>query len=103
MYAESVNNADVNILSIGAAGKYVNADVTTSSLYGGPTRVSGRGSTDVITWSVGGGATRVSAGWRGIDVITSAPCTASGCGNAADVITSSLAGTGGRGTIDVID
>ena len=37
-----------------------------------------------------------------IDVITSSTGTASGCGNAADVITSSLNGTGGRGTIDVI-
>ena len=59
MYAESVNNADVSILSIGG----------------------GRGTIDVITSSTG---------------------TASGCGNAADVITSSLDGTGGRGTIDVI-
>ena len=81
MYAESVNNADVSILSIGAAGR--------------------RGSADIITWSRGGGSS-VFAGWCGIDVITSSTCTASGCGNAADVITSSLDGTGRRGTIDVI-
>ena len=59
MYAESINNADVSMLSTGG----------------------GRGTIDVITSSTG---------------------TASGCGNAADVITSSLDGTGGRGSADII-
>jgi len=53
-----------------------NADVTTSSLDGGPTSVGGRGNADVSTSSLGGGPTSVGvrvgiyAGWHGnIDVI----------------------------------
>ena len=72
MYAESVNNADVSILCIGAAGRRGSVDVGASCIG----TAGGRGSADIITSCLASGWTRVvvlrgiSAGWPGnIDVI----------------------------------
>ena len=76
----SVNNGDVNTLSIG--GGRVTIDVISSSLDGR----DGRGKTiDVITSCVD------TAGGRGSADITSSTGTASGRGTAAEISTSSLA------------
>ena len=87
MYAESVNNADVSILCIGAAGGRGSVDVSASRL------VSGRGSVNVGASCIG-----TAGGRGGADIITS--CLASGW---TRVVVLSGISASWPGNIDVID